>query len=99
MVLASAGRPSGVGRPGVPTPKMLQQQATQLLGVVLGQPVAGASKDLEPVGASDPSAASPEPQTYSVGTPTRGARRLNGVAARYQASAADGAPGWARARV
>ena len=46
-----------------------------------------------------PSAGSPEPQTYSVGTLTRGARRLNGVAARYQASAADSAPGWARARV
>jgi hypothetical protein len=26
---------------------VLQQQGTQLLGVVLGQPVAGASKDLE----------------------------------------------------
>src|SRR4030095_13582161 len=44
-----------------------------------------------------PSAGSPEPQTYSVGTLTRGARRLHGVAARYQASAADSAPGWARA--
>jgi hypothetical protein len=51
------------------------------------------------VAARGPSAGSPEPQTYSVGTSTRGARRLNGVAARYQARAADSAPGWARARV
>ena len=47
MALASAGRPSRA-LPGAPTPQVLQQPTAQLQGVLLGQPVAGTSKDLEP---------------------------------------------------
>ena len=50
------------------------------------------------VAARRPSAGSPDPQTYRVGTGTRGAPTPNERAARYQASAAVSAPGWARAR-
>jgi hypothetical protein len=39
-----------------------------------------------------------DPHTYRVGTGTRGTAMPNGTAARYQANAADSAPGSARAR-
>ena len=88
---------------------MIQDQLGQLLRVVLRQPVAGPFQDVEAVGAVTqrpvsiaarrPRAGSPDPHTYRVGTATGGTPTPNGVAARYQASAADSAPGSARARV
>jgi hypothetical protein len=100
---SAAGEEAGAGNRQV-----LQEQLGQLLGVVLGQPVAGPFQDVEAVGPGDPatgtgrgrrpSAGSPDPHTYRVGTGTRGTAMPNRTAARYQTNAAASAPGRARAR-